>query len=59
MERIEPKYILTEEEYERLLKAEKLLTDVWLVAGPYGFLSKETWQLGSDLQDFFNFDDSE
>ena len=46
------------EEIERLQKAERILTQVWIEMGAYdqGKLSNETWFA---LRDFFKFNDSE
>lgn len=57
MERIEPKYILTEAEFNELNKFKKWAEKVWFESGPYSH--ELTNELRYELQDLFNFDDSE
>jgi hypothetical protein len=62
MERIEPKYILSEEEYNELAKWKEFAQKVWEEVGPYGNFregSNLSNELRYKMQDLFNFDDSE
>lgn len=59
MERIEPKYILSEAEFNELNKFKLFVEKLWHSpgAGPYG--NEISNELRYELQDLFNFDDSE
>lgn len=62
MERIEPKYILSEDEYNELFKWKEFGQKVWDEVGPYGNFvegSNLSNKLRYEMQDLFNFDDSE
>ena len=62
MERIEPKYILSEDEFNELAKWKTFAQKVWDEVGPYGNFvegSNLSNELRYEMQDLFNFDDSE
>lgn len=57
MERIEPKYILSESEFNELNKFKLFVEKIWNHTGPYS--NEITNELRYEMQDLFNFDDSE